>query len=329
MTKHIPNNFFPVCLAVALMLVLFSAALSGQIVAVGAPALTSRPLNVPEDYVITPFGYFHPSCVQMLAEGNTLLPDGRVEHPDRTIDAAPSCSYPHFTSTGFMVPVNPKELKDIDPLTINGWLESVSVTTTASYGLIAAMWTVPPAPTSNDGQLLYFFPGFEDINDVISIVQPVMQWGVGYAGGGNYWLVSSWNCCISGTTWYSPLLDVNVGDTIRGMIAPNCQPGGNYCATWNVVSQDVTTGKKTTLAKTTADGQTWNWAFGAVSEDYGLVQCSDFPNNAGLTFNVRVYDQNRKLISNPNWQGTQWITNPTPACNYGTTITATKETVKY
>jgi hypothetical protein len=32
-----------------------------------------RPGNVPAGYVVTPFGYFHPSCVQSIAEDDALL----------------------------------------------------------------------------------------------------------------------------------------------------------------------------------------------------------------------------------------------------------------
>jgi len=330
MTKGIQRSkhFFPACRAVAGMLLLFTAGLSGQAVAGVVSTLMNRPPNVPEEYVITPFGYFHPSCAQMLAEGNTLLADGRVEHPDGAIDAASVCNYPHYTATGLMVPVDAKE-GETNPLLINGWLESVSVTTTTSYAKISASWVVPPAPTSDDGQTLFFFPGFEDINNVISIFQPVLQFGGSTAGGGNFWAVASWNCCISGTTWFSPLLDVNSGDTILGMITQTCTPGNDYCPTWNVVSMDKTTGKKTTLAKTGADGQIWNWAFGAVSEDYGVIQCSDFPSNSRLTFTVHLYDENGNVITSPAWQGTQWIQNPNPSCSYGTKITTARETVEY
>lgn len=320
------HSFFAVFLAVAGMLWLLPAGLSGQASSIHLSPLMNRPASVPADYTITPFGYFHPSCVQMVAEGHTLLADGRVVHPDGAIDAAPFCFYPHYTSTGLMLPV---DSKGVHAPTISGWLESVSATTTSSYAKIFATWKVPPAPTTNDGQLLYFFPGFEDINNVISIVQPVMQWGVGYAGGGAYWLVASWNCCINGMTWYSPLLNVNTGDTIRGSIVPTCKPGTINCQTWNVVSADVTTGTKTTLSKTSADGQIWNWAFGAVSEDYGLTKCTDFPANYGLTFTVQLYDQNGTLIATPGWQGTQWITNPIPKCRYGTKISGNRETVNY
>jgi len=286
----------------------------------------SRPLEVPEGYVVTPFGYFHPSCVLMLAEGQILLADGRVQYADGTVEpTAPVCEYPHYTATGIMVPA---DARAFDP-TINGWLESVSVTTGTSFGKIAATWVVPPSPTSNDGQCDYFFPGFEDSSHVISIVQPVLQWGGGcYISGGAQWIVASWNCCISGTTWYSTPLNVSAGDTILGTITSNCKAGKNYCPTWNVVTKDVTTNKKTTLAKTGADEQIWNWAFGAVTEDYGVVQCSDFPNNSGLTFTVHLYDQNRKLITSPGWAGTQWSSGP-PKCNYGWKITKTRETVKY
>jgi len=319
MTKGI-QRFSNYCLAGLVILVVlftFSAPLSGEM---------NRPANVPEDYVITPFGYFHPSCVLLLAEGNTLLADGGVQHADGTVEAAHVCSYPHYTSSGAIVPADASE---INPLTLEGWLESVSATTTTSYYKISATWTVPPSPTSNDGQCDYFFPGFEDSSNVISIVQPVMQWGGGcYIAAGAYYLIASWNCCVNGDTWHSTPLDVSVGDSILGTITPTCKPGKNYCATWNVVSEDKTTGKKTTLAKTPAHEQIWNWAFGAVSEDYGVVQCSDFPDNSGLTFTVKLYDQNGKVITSPNWQGTQWSSGP-PSCNYGWKITKKKETVKY
>ena len=336
MTKGIRrlNNCCLAGCTVLVVLLTFSVLSSGQEAAPGfasnvAVAGANRPLEVPAEYVITPFGYFHPSCVLMLAEGETLLADGRVQHADGTVDTtAPACNYPHYTPTGSLA-ADIGDASGGGVLVINGWLEYISTTTTESYGKITATWPVPPAPTSNDGQTLFFFPGFEDYSNVISIVQPVMQFGPSAAGGGNWWAMSSWNCCISGDAWYSPLLDVSSGDTILGTIAPNCKPGNNYCKTWNVVSEDKTTGKKTTLAKTPADGQVWNWAFGAVTEDYGVVQCSDFPTNTGLTFTVHLFDQNRTRIADPGWQGTKAPPGTQPKCKYGVKVTKVKETVKY
>jgi hypothetical protein len=60
-----------------------------------------RPAAVPEGYVITPFGYFHPSCVREVAIGDMVLADGRVQHADGSVEAeSPVCGYPHNTVWG-------------------------------------------------------------------------------------------------------------------------------------------------------------------------------------------------------------------------------------
>ena len=323
-------DMYQTCLALTALSLLCFAVTSAQAAtsALDAlfPGVGKRPAAVSAEFVITPFGYFHPSCVLQLAEGNTLLADGRVQHPNGTIEAARRCQYPHYTSGGIAVPADVKP-GDVSPLVISGWLESVSATTTTAYSKLTSTWVVPPEPTTDNGQLLYFFPGFEDIDNVISILQPVMQWGVGFAGGGPYWTAASWNCCINGTTWHSPLIDLNVGDTIVGTISSPCGPGPD-CPIWNVVTNNKTTGEKTTLARSPVRGQVWNWVFGAVAEPYGVVECTDFPDNSGLTFTVRVYDENGD-VTIPDWQEDQWIRNPDPQCDYGTTITPNRETVRY
>ncbi len=333
MTKSIQR--FNACsgLVVLVVLLMFSASLSAQAT---APTLASnvaagmdRPSQVPADYVITPFGYFHPSCVFEIEEEARLLADGRVEHANGTVDAnAPVCGYPHYTPTGVLVPADLKNVSGAKAPVVAGWLEYVSATTSTSYGEIAATWVVPPIPSTNDGQLLYFFPGLEDIDDVLSIVQPVLQFGKSVAGGGDYWTVASWNCCIAGVAWNSHLLKVSPGDTILGTITSKCK-GLNYCGDWKVISEDETTGKKTMLSKTPAEGQVWNWGFSAVAEVYGVQQCSDWPANNSLVFTVQVYDQNREVISDPGWIGTPAPGGTNPNCNYGLIVTDTQGTLEY
>ncbi len=329
------NNGSLAGLAVLAVLVMFSASLSGQAT---APALArnvavagpDRPPQVPEGYVITPFGYFHPSCVFQIEEGETLLADGRVEHANGTVEAkVPVCAYPHYTPTGLPVPSYVSKASGAYEPVIRGWLEYVSTTTSTSYGEIAATWTVPPPPATDDYQTLFFFPGLEDYSDELTIVQPVLQFGMSAAGGGNHWAVASWNCCIAGVAWNSSLVKVSPGDTILGTIISTCKKGLEYCAKWKVISQDVTTGKKTTLGKTPAEGQVWNWGFGAVLEVYGVKQCSDFPANGSVVFTVQLYDQNRNLISNPGWAGTPASPGTNPNCNYGLNVTPAQETLDY
>jgi len=297
-----------------------AASLSGQTVA--GP---NRPPQVPEGFVITPFGYFHPSCVLHISEGETLLADGRIQHANGVADAnAPFCNYPRFSPTGAPIEADTTKVKPAEAPTVNGWVESVWATTSKSYGEISATWTVPPQPSVNDGQTVFFFPGLEDIKAVQSILQPVLQW---YQPGP--WAVASWNCCLSGIAVESTPVIVSPGDTILGTITSTCKAGVTYCAKWNIVSEDKTTGKKTTLSKTPSDGQVWNWGFGAVLEAYGILRCQDYPANKNVVFDVQLYDQNLKLISSPSWTPAKAGSTTTPKCSYGLAVTPTKETLKY
>ncbi|MGH9561597.1 MAG: hypothetical protein ACRD3S_09085, partial [Terracidiphilus sp.] len=66
-----------------------------------ATAISSRPAGVPDNFVATPFGYFHPSCILHLAEGDTLQRDRfSILHADGSIRSFSSCAYPHYTASG-------------------------------------------------------------------------------------------------------------------------------------------------------------------------------------------------------------------------------------
>lgn len=147
-----------------------------------------RPATVPDGYVNTPAGYFHPSCVRSLVKGERLLPDGRVQHSDGTVDQeAAVCVYPRYSPAGNQIGLiasnkTAQEATNTMATTapvINGYLLDANATTgsaTTSYGALIARWTVPPQPTANDGQVLFLFPGFEDIDAVDSVLQPVLGW---------------------------------------------------------------------------------------------------------------------------------------------------------
>jgi hypothetical protein len=274
---------------------------------------------VPDNYVITPFGYFHPSCVLKIAEGETLLSKGRVlQRADGTLENLPECQYPHYAASGQIVSAGATK---VESPTINGWVGSESVTTSTSYGEIVADWFVPPSPASVAGQTVFFFPGMEDSNDVVSIIQPVLQFGPSAAGGGNNWAIASWNCCPSGTADYSTLVNVNSGDVIQGTVRSTCSAGNESCSTWNITTADQTTGGSTTLGNSPSEGQRFNWAFGGVLEAYGIAQCSNYPSNGGIFFyNIALYDYNFNQISSPAWSGTDWASGATPQCNYSQNV---------
>jgi hypothetical protein len=289
----------------------------------------NRPANVPSGYVITPFGYFHPSCVREIKEGETVLADGRIRFSDGSEEAnAPFCNFPRYTSAGEPV-VQSSDLKP--PFISWDWIEAGQVSTsTSSYGKLVATWTVPATPASNDSQTLYFFPGFEDITNTELIIQPVLGWNDGQSKVGP-WNIASWNCCPSGVTNYSTPVTVNVGDTILGTIKGACKAGNQSCSKWDITTKDVTTGKKTTLSNTPSEGQTFNWAQSGVLEVYNITQCSDFPKGTTEFSKVALYDYNFKEIKSPGWAPMYWVTkgSTTPWCSYAVKTTATSATLTY
>ncbi|HTZ58024.1 MAG TPA: hypothetical protein VMB49_08010 [Acidobacteriaceae bacterium] len=282
-----------------------------------------RPHSVPSGYVTTPFGYFHPSCVQSLAKGERLLPDGRVEHADGSSnERAAVCNYPHYTPSGTPVTANVPAA----PPEVSGWVENANITTGSSgtsYGGLIAVWTVPPQPIANDGQFLYFFPGLEDIDDTQSILQPVLSWH------GGQWAIASWNCCLSNTVTESPAVNVNPGDVIYSSITSACAPGALSCSTWNVLALDLSTGQSTTLSDTPSDGQVFNWAFGGVMEPYYVVSCKDYPPDRRLKFDhVIVFDENKRPLRDPEWSSVAG-TAAAPQCNYNVEAGRDEVTLDY
>jgi hypothetical protein len=292
---------------------------------------TARPANVPAGYVITPFGYFHSSCVEVLRAGEHLLPDHRIQHADGSIEAsAATCAYPHFTPTGRLVnlsaPRTNKTSTEESP-EVNGWVENTNVTTgspSSSYGALVARWTVPPHPLAADGQVLFFFPGLEDINDPqTSILQPVL----GLYGG--QWTIASWNCCLSGIVVSSPAVNVQPSDRIYGSMTNTCATGTLSCASWNVLSLDLSTGQSTVLADTPSEGQVFNWAFGGVLEAYYVVRCDDYPPDRSITFeDVMLFDQNLRRVHDPAWSSGA-SSGISPQCGYGVSAESRRVTLHF
>ncbi len=284
----------------------------------------NRPPQVPEDYVVTPFGYFHPSCVVHLPEGEELLEGGRkIQKVDGSIYTVPACGYPHYTARGEMVTAE----SEIKPPAIDSWvLAGETMTTSSSYGEIVANWNVPSAPQSYNRQTIYFFPGLEDSNNGVSIIQPVLGWNSDFLRA---WGIASWNCCPSGTVDESTPVRVNVGDHILGTVKSMCGSGTLSCPTWKITTHDQTTGGNTILNNSPSEGQTFNWAFGGVLEAYSVVQCSDYPQSKYLAFYPTLYDDNFHVVDEPNWLLQDLSSGLPPQCSYGGQTSSTSVTLAF
>jgi hypothetical protein len=264
------------------------------------------PSAVPAEYLITPNGYFHASCVHRIAAGETVLEHGQVRRADGSLFQQAACAYPHFTRDGQRI-----EARSQAPV-INNWVASSSTDTAnppPPAGALEARWTVPAAPTKKGTQVVYFFPGLEPSSDVRTILQPVLGWN---AFSDRAWTLASWNCCVDGSTNHSDPVTVNVGDSIYGVIYGTCA-AGTICDNWQIQSLDTTTGASTLLA-TSGYGQVFNWYFGGVLEAYGVRNCAQYPANGSIAFtDIVASDYNFEPLSLTWLKG---ITSVKPQCDY-------------
>ena len=282
-----------------------------------SPAGPKRPASVPADYVITPFGYYHASCVTQLAKGDEVRKDeNAIRHADGTFDDIHVCAFAHFKASGEKVTGD--EQAEKQPTISHAWVEYAGTTTTTSFGYMYAEWNVPPAPSANNGQTVYLFPGMEDYKDVVTIIQPVLGWNSDYTSA---WGIASWNCCKSGTVFEAAPARVNPGDTILGYMIDTCAAGTLSCPTWDIVTYDLTSGKYSELLNTSSQGQTFNWAFAGALEVYNIAQCADYPSNGAISFyDVGLYNDSFGQITNPGWSITNSSSGLTPQCNYGGSV---------
>jgi hypothetical protein len=72
-------------------------------------------------------------------------------------------------------------------------------------------------PVMESDQLIYLFNGLEPTSGY-TILQPVLQWGLSPAGGGNYWAITNWYVSASGDYFCGSLITVNPGDTLQGVM---------------------------------------------------------------------------------------------------------------
>lgn len=277
------------------------------------------PANVPRDYVVTPDGFFHPSCVQSVAPGETVRADGTIARRDGSTKSVAPCVHVHYAADGTALAPNaaplPPTAAPSEPADIEGWVvyASYSVPEANAATRLAADMSVPSAPVTQSGQVVYFFPGLEDGQNVETILQPVLGWNAFNDDG---WTIASWNCCMNGHVWHSSAVRVDSGDTLYGLISSS-SCSGNVCDDWSVLTRDLDSGRDTTL-DTSSYGQAFSWIFGAVLEAYGITDCGNLPENGTAEFSrIAVHTLTAPIAGTmqlPAWQ--QTVLPNTPDCGY-------------
>ena len=294
---------------------------------------STRPASVPADFVETPNGYMHPSCVFELAEGEHLLADGRLQRLSG-LQALGRCGHARYDSAGSLLEQAPegtsssverfsadREAASAGPglPTINGWVQSGYVFSSTAAQFLSAKFKVPASPpTWDSSRILYYFPGLEDGNAVQTILQPVL--GYNHYGAGKGWSMASWNCCFNGNAVHSTIVPVSAGDTLYGeMKGYACSSGA--CETWDVLTEDLTKGTRTQLTATPGYGQHMTWIFGGAQEAYGVTACSDYAATPTVSFTNMIATDTTGLPITSAFSGYLMVSDTdTPACQYAATV---------
>jgi hypothetical protein len=228
-----------------------------------------------DDLVLTPGG-LRPSSQVHLIESGTVIDgsDGRLRKLGSSGEMLTDFGVLQRHTTG--VPLHPGNVAHPEPKATpafgSGWITFASWTnaTGTPVSSFSTTWTVPDPPATQSGQVIFLFPG---IQNATMIYQPVLQWGVSAAGGGNYWTVASWYVDgQGGLALHSNLVQVNPGDTLVGVMTLTGQSGGHF--SYNCVFKGIA---NASLPIANVDQLTW---FVETLECYGITKASDYPDVA-------------------------------------------------
>jgi len=143
-----------------------------------------------------------------------------------------------------------------------------------------ATWTVPNLPSSNSGQIVYFWPGFKSSSPEMGlpVLQPVLQYGE----GGSFWQLQSWFVWGNrGVAITAPAITVSPGDTIVSYM--------NYdglSQTWTVFGVDLKTGHTSNLqiSRLKACACDFGWAMLVLETIMDESACRNYPASNQLLF---------------------------------------------
>ncbi len=258
-------------------------------------------------WVQIPGELIRPDCVHEIPNGASVEIRGDQATGDVTLNGTVIAHYDACPESAIVTRHLAQTEGRGQPPTINGWVEAsqwyVSLSGSDNIDLMDGYWYVPSNPRTNNGYF-YLFNGIEP-SDGSWILQPVLQYGAGYAGGGNYWAIASW---LVGPppnyyVFVSPLETVHPGDLLFGYTEQTGVSGSNL--DWKVQAYDDNTGAYSWITAHTS-GLHWTRAYSGVLEAYGINSCSDLPSNGYAEFQESsVYHgfPSYNYISPQGWYG--------------------------
>lgn len=237
------------------------------------------------DYVATPGGLMHKSCVYGLREGESVGEEaGVIRRRDGSSFRLPRCEYPGFlkhraggTQSAESVPSAQTTVPES-----NGWLAAGWWDSSQWLRRLYVNMYVPERPSTDRNQQLFFFPSFED-SAGSTIVQPVLEYGNNGTGTGYFWTIASWYVWPgTGHSVHSDHVRVNPYDRIWcGMEANDCRSDGSHCH-WAIIAKDTNTGGIARIDVTSY--VSFHAAQSGVMEVYRLSGCNQLPASGSISF---------------------------------------------
>lgn len=251
------------------------------------------------DYVPTPAGMYHRSCVTELAEGDRLdSRTGIVEHKDGTKLQETRCAYPAYRTHFAGRKSSGRQLLAPDD---TNYVEAAEIAATGTqvFRSISAYWTVPASPpvSYTTGEVFYAFPALQNWadsaqDDSSTILQPVLQYAA------NTWKIESWICGPQslGRCNHTVPITVSSGDAIYGAVTLSSCGSGECMST--IETDDQTIGSATYA--TGIDEDSFTLAIGGAMETHnGFSVCGDFPPVGTFLTSIAVTDNGGAVT--PHW----------------------------
>jgi hypothetical protein len=178
-----------------------------------------RPAAVPADFLATPAGFVHPSCVVEVQPGETILENGDIRQADGSARHVAPCAYPRFRSSAGAAAapragkLTPQESLEDDDL-------AFFVAQAPNVSWFSADFKVPAPPANHGGQVIFLTIGIQPNNGSGNDLLAVLQWNLPPSNT-NRWSIASWYLqANTGTQYHSAPVDVAQGDTISGYFYP-------------------------------------------------------------------------------------------------------------